>query len=122
MIGEGMAAKRTTAGRNVKAEKSKADKAAKEKEGVVQAAETALETEPMGKEQEQRFDVEFYRDWCKGCGICAAFCPAAALSLNDRGEPEITKPELCTGCKWCEIRCPDFAIRVKEKKKEVCEA
>ena len=21
--------------------------------------------------------------WCKGCGICAAFCPAEALELSD---------------------------------------
>jgi 2-oxoglutarate ferredoxin oxidoreductase subunit delta len=67
------------------------------------------------KEPKEKFEVEFYRDWCKGCGICAAFCPAGALSLNDIGEPEIVKPELCTGCTWCEIRCPDFAVQVKEK-------
>ena len=77
------------------------------------------------KEQEpkEKFEVEFYRDWCKGCGICAAFCPAGAISMNDKGEPEVSKPELCTGCTWCEIRCPDFAVQVKEKKEEeVCEA
>ena len=67
------------------------------------------------KEPKEKFEVEFYRDWCKGCGICAAFCPAGALAMNDIGEPEIKKPELCTGCTWCEIRCPDFAVQVKEK-------
>jgi NAD-dependent dihydropyrimidine dehydrogenase PreA subunit len=38
--------------------------------------------------------------------------------MNDKGEPEIIKPELCTGCTWCEIRCPDFSVRVKEKEEE----
>jgi 2-oxoglutarate ferredoxin oxidoreductase subunit delta len=86
------------------------------------AAKTAVrEKEPEGKKE--KFEVEFYRDWCKGCGICVAFCPAGALSMSDKGEPEINKPELCTGCTWCEIRCPDFAVQVKEKKEEeVCEA
>ena len=74
------------------------------------------------KAKKKRFEIEFYRDWCKGCGICAAFCPEEALAINEKGEPEISKPELCIGCAWCEIRCPDFAVRVQEKKKEeVCE-
>ena len=81
----------------------------------------AKERETEAERQKREFDVEFYRDWCKGCGICAAFCPTGALSMNDKGEPEITKPELCTGCAWCEIRCPDFAVSVREQKEEACE-
>jgi 2-oxoglutarate ferredoxin oxidoreductase subunit delta len=97
--------------------KTKSGKAAKsQKKKPVKAA--LKEEEPK-----EKFIVEFYRDWCKGCGICAAFCPAGAISMNDKGEPEVSKPELCTGCTWCEIRCPDFAVQVKEKKEEeVCEA
>jgi 2-oxoglutarate ferredoxin oxidoreductase subunit delta len=38
------------------------------------------------------------------------------LAMNEKGEPEIAKPERCIGCAWCEIRCPDFAVRVEEKK------
>jgi 2-oxoglutarate ferredoxin oxidoreductase subunit delta len=96
--------------------KTKSAKAAKKK---TTPAKAALKE----KEPKEKFEVEFYRDWCKGCGICAAFCPAGALSINDKGEPEISKPELCTGCTWCEIRCPDFAVQVKEKKEgEVREA
>ena len=99
------------------AKKAKAAKKQKTQTSKAKAAKAAVrEKEPEGKQE--KFEVEFYRDWCKGCGICAAFCPAGALSMNDKGEPEITKPELCTGCTWCEIRCPDFAVQVKEKKEE----
>ena len=91
--------------------KTKSDKAAKKK--TIPAKAALKEKEPK-----EKFEVEFYRDWCKGCGICAAFCPAGAISMNDKGEPEVSKPELCTGCTWCEIRCPDFAVQVKEKKEE----
>jgi 2-oxoglutarate ferredoxin oxidoreductase subunit delta len=102
--------------------KEKTARKQKAKTSKAKAAKAAVrEKEPEGKKE--KFEVEFYRDWCKGCGICAAFCPAGALAMNEKGEPEINKPELCTGCTWCEIRCPDFAVRVKEKKEEeVCEA
>jgi 2-oxoglutarate ferredoxin oxidoreductase subunit delta len=104
------------------AKKAKAGKKQKTKTSRAKAAKTAVrEKELEGKKE--KFEVEFYRDWCKGCGICVAFCPTSALSMSDKGEPEINKPELCTGCTWCEIRCPDFAVQVKEKKEEeVCEA
>jgi 2-oxoglutarate ferredoxin oxidoreductase subunit delta len=112
-----MAAKRQT-----KEQKAKAAKKSKSTQTKARAAKKAAEKkEPV--ERKKQFEVEFYRDWCKGCGICAAFCPAGALSINEKGEPEITKPELCTGCTWCEMRCPDFSVRVKEKQEaEVREA
>jgi 2-oxoglutarate ferredoxin oxidoreductase subunit delta len=88
-------------------------------------AETAGEEQalPDGEERGQRFDVEIYRDWCKGCGICVAFCPQEVLSMNEMGEPEVLHPERCNGCAWCELRCPDFAISVRKKKEtaEECE-
>lgn len=94
--------------------KGKATQKKKTKPSKAKAAKDAVSVkEPEAKKE--KFEVEFYRDWCKGCGICAAFCPGGALALNDEGEPEIVKPELCNGCTWCEIRCPDFAVRVKEK-------
>ena len=112
-----MAAKRQTKTRKKKAATRQKSKPAK---GKVAKAEVKKE-ESVTKDK--RFEVAFYRDWCKGCGICTAFCPTEALSMNDKGEPEITKPESCIGCAWCEIRCPDFAVRVKEKEEEqVCEA
>ena len=66
----------------------------------------------------EHFDVEIYRAWCKGCGICAAFCPREVLSMNERGEPQVTEAERCTGCTWCELRCPDFAITVRKREKK----
>jgi 2-oxoglutarate ferredoxin oxidoreductase subunit delta len=106
-----------TAKRQAKAKKTKTARS------KVAAKTEAKDKKSKPEAKRQKFEVEFYRDWCKGCGICAAFCPAGALSINEKGEPEINKPELCTGCTWCELRCPDFAVRVKEKKEEeVCEA
>jgi 2-oxoglutarate ferredoxin oxidoreductase subunit delta len=77
-----------------------------------------LEPAPTAEIREPKFDLEIYRDWCKGCGICVAFCPTQVLSMNEQGEPQVSRPELCTGCTWCELRCPDFAITVKRKEKK----
>ncbi len=55
--------------------------------------------------------------YCKGCGICVAFCPKQLLVLkNGKVFPE--RPEICIGCRMCEFRCPDFAIEVKPKEPE----
>jgi 2-oxoglutarate ferredoxin oxidoreductase subunit delta len=58
--------------------------------------------------------------YCKGCGICVAFCPKQVLVLkNGKVFPE--RPQVCIGCRMCELRCPDFAIEVRplEDKKPV---
>ena len=53
-------------------------------------------------------------EWCKGCGICAAFCPKNVLSVKDKVVIEdITK---CILCGQCEQRCPDYAIYIEEVK------
>ena len=58
------------------------------------------------------------RQWCKGCGICVAFCPKRALSLG-QDEKAQWDAEKCIGCGLCEHYCPDLAIEaVKEEKKE----
>ncbi len=107
-----MTAKRQTTTQKPKAAKEKKSKTAKAKV----AGTAANEKEAAAKKKQ--FDVEFYRDWCKGCSICASFCPTEALSMNEKGEPEVTRPDLCIGCAWCEMRCPDFAVRVQEKEEE----
>lgn len=57
------------------------------------------------------------KDWCKGCGICVAFCPASVLELKD-GKVEIVNMEACIQCGLCELRCPDFAIYLGGKEDE----
>lgn len=49
------------------------------------------------------------KDWCKGCGICVAFCPKNVLELKD-GKINIKDIESCIQCGQCELRCPDYAI------------
>ena len=55
--------------------------------------------------------------WCKGCGICVAFCPKQALELS--GE-KVRKKEgaACSLCGLCELRCPDYAIYLDEREGE----
>ena len=86
------------------------------------APEPEKAREATRKGAQDRFDVAIFRAWCKGCGICVAFCPREVLSMNERGEPQVTGPERCTGCTWCELRCPDFAISVKKRERQDSEA
>ena len=52
--------------------------------------------------------------WCKGCGICVAFCPKKVLTLEEK--VKIVNPDECIFCGQCEQRCPDYAIYIKETK------
>ncbi len=62
--------------------------------------------------------IDIYKAWCKGCGICVAFCPTGVLATDEGGYPYVKDIEKCINCGWCEIRCPDFAITVGKKTKE----
>ncbi|MFZ2634763.1 MAG: 4Fe-4S binding protein [Rectinemataceae bacterium] len=65
-------------------------------------------------EQKKGYFHVVRENYCKGCGICVAFCPKQLLVLkNGKVFPE--RPEICIGCRMCEFRCPDFAIEVKVK-------
>jgi len=46
---------------------------------------------------------------CKGCGICAAFCPKNVLEIRD-DKVNIKDLDSCIQCGLCELRCPDYAI------------
>lgn len=52
-------------------------------------------------------------DWCKGCGICVAFCPKKVLTLKK--EKVALSGEGCILCGQCELRCPDYAIYLDEE-------
>ncbi len=92
--------------------------------------ETTKENGPQGQDAEaapespeqpkKEYEIDIFRDWCKGCGICAGFCPKNCIRMDEDGNPVIVNRESCTGCRWCELHCPDFAICIKELvKKEV---
>jgi 2-oxoglutarate ferredoxin oxidoreductase subunit delta len=66
--------------------------------------------------------IIFNRQKCKGCGLCAIFCPKNIIEMskeiNDAGyfyaiiaDNNKTK---CTVCMKCAIMCPDSAIEVWE--------
>jgi 2-oxoglutarate ferredoxin oxidoreductase subunit delta len=76
--------------------------------------EMAPDTPPPEEKPHPEYRINIYRDWCKSCGICAAFCPQQCLGLDAAGNPVVDKAHRCTGCRWCELHCPDFAICVRE--------
>ncbi len=55
-------------------------------------------------------EVKIRTEWCKGCGICIAFCPKKVLGLSQQMKVQMLKPEDCIKCGQCELRCPDYAI------------
>lgn len=52
------------------------------------------------------------RDWCKGCGICVAMCPADVLVLDGEDKAMAAHLQQCTSCGLCAKICPDLAIEV----------
>jgi len=64
--------------------------------------------------------VAVNEDRCKGCGLCAEFCPSGVLelradTLNSKGYHivHMKYPEKCTGCAICAAMCPDVALTVE---------
>jgi 2-oxoglutarate ferredoxin oxidoreductase subunit delta len=53
------------------------------------------------------------RNWCKGCGICIAFCPKKVLEADEKGKIFAARDKDCICCKQCELMCPDFAIEIE---------
>jgi 2-oxoglutarate ferredoxin oxidoreductase subunit delta len=63
--------------------------------------------------------LKFYRitrGWCKGCGICVAFCPKQVLEMDRDDKAVAARIEDCIACRLCELRCPDLAITVEVEK------
>ncbi len=61
----------------------------------------------------RRGQVRVFGNWCKGCGLCIAFCPRHVFEAGADGRPLVVNPERCTACMWCVEHCPDFAIVVQ---------
>lgn len=60
--------------------------------------------------------LQVNKEWCKGCGICVAFCPRDVLGIKD-GKVNIEDIDSCIECGQCELRCPDYAIYLGGKNK-----
>jgi 2-oxoglutarate ferredoxin oxidoreductase subunit delta len=63
--------------------------------------------------------VDFER--CKGCSLCAAFCPKHIVEIqkekrNRKGyfTAACADPPACVGCALCAVMCPDCAIMVEK--------
>jgi len=64
--------------------------------------------------------VEISEKYCKGCGLCLAFCPQKILQLdknkitaNGYNPCVVTDADKCIGCCSCAKMCPDAAISVR---------
>jgi 2-oxoglutarate ferredoxin oxidoreductase subunit delta len=60
-------------------------------------------------------ELKINQAWCKGCGICVAFCPKDALELVN-GKAQLKENHQCIMCGLCELRCPDYAIYIDDDK------
>ena len=60
------------------------------------------------------FFIHVFPDWCKGCAICVAFCPAGVLEMKNQ-KAVVAHPEKCIRCCLCARRCPDFAIGIADE-------
>ncbi len=58
---------------------------------------------------------------CKACGLCIHFCPAKAISYNEKKfnskgvHPAAVDKQKCTGCRQCFLVCPEIAIEIFEE-------
>lgn len=56
-------------------------------------------------------EIMIIETWCKGCAICAEYCPKHVFIMKDN-LPVIVDLQACNRCMLCEMRCPDFALTV----------
>jgi len=83
-----------------------------------QAALSEAVDTPAARKKGPRGRVHVFDNWCKGCGICIAFCPQQVYEMDAEGRPIVARPDACTACHWCDTHCPDFAITVTRVEEE----
>ena len=85
-----------------------------EKMAVDSAQQTERPTSRTDKRSKRKKNarVTVFANWCKGCGLCVAFCPQQVFEEDEDAHPVVAHPERCTVCNWCTMHCPDFAIVV----------
>lgn len=76
-----------------------------------QSAQKKADPSPR-KKKPGKVQIKINPAYCKGCGICAGFCPENVLEMRG-GKAIDARPQDCTVCLQCEMRCPDFAISVE---------
>lgn len=64
--------------------------------------------------------ITFNQEKCKGCGLCATFCPKHLIEMdkefiNKKGHhpARITDESACVGCASCAMMCPDCVIEIE---------
>ena len=72
----------------------------------------SLNTSNEENPTEESSPIAIRSDWCKGCGICAAFCPKKVLELDENEKATVVRQDQCTQCGLCELHCPDMAIEM----------
>lgn len=65
---------------------------------------------PTGKREQHQAHPYVIVESCIGCGKCAKFCPASAITLED--EKSVINRNTCIGCFECMTVCPSHAIDV----------
>lgn len=69
----------------------------------------------MATPRKGRTSINIYPDWCKGCGLCAAFCPTKVFAVDATGKARVVDEDACVNCGFCELHCPDFAIVLRPR-------
>jgi 2-oxoglutarate ferredoxin oxidoreductase subunit delta len=82
---------------------------------MAEKAKTGTKPEKAPDEGAEKPLIHIYPEWCKGCGICVAFCPKQVLEMRDDQKAHVAHPENCIRCFLCVRRCPDFAITLADE-------
>ena len=63
--------------------------------------------------------IRIIRQYCKGCGLCIAYCNRGVLAMPEEAGPKgVQVPEVideakCRACMRCVLMCPDAAIEIE---------